>query len=254
MDRRPVTCANAFTGSGGFEVCGECARKLPYTPPCWPDCRRADLRVCRGRGYVIAVETNTIALDNSGVTRRLAPTETNGPFRSSTLACGLAKDVPERESPRHGSCGRSCIDTAAVCAVVARRSASGTMTVSSVAGRDAPDRPSGTTPPRRATVPVRKGRRVALPSGDDQHHGRAAGVPGGPPPSPCPGRGPDPPRDGLRPGTLPLRNCAINTAWAQLAAISADLIAWLRLLALTPQLAKAELKALRSGSCTYPPD
>ena len=51
---------------------------------------RADLRVCRGWGYVIAVETNTIALDNSGVTRRLGPTETNGPFRSSTLACGLA--------------------------------------------------------------------------------------------------------------------------------------------------------------------
>jgi len=41
-------------------------------------------------GYVIAVETNTIALDNSGVTRRLGPTETDGPFRSSTLACGLA--------------------------------------------------------------------------------------------------------------------------------------------------------------------
>jgi hypothetical protein len=34
------------------------------------------------------METNTIALDNSGVTRRLGPTETNGPFRSSTLAWG----------------------------------------------------------------------------------------------------------------------------------------------------------------------
>jgi len=33
--------------------------------------------------------------------------------------------VPERECPRHGSCGRSCIDTAAVCAVVARRSTHG---------------------------------------------------------------------------------------------------------------------------------
>ena len=43
-----------------------------------------------GWGYAIAVETNTIALDNSGVTRRLGPTETSGPFRSSTLACGLA--------------------------------------------------------------------------------------------------------------------------------------------------------------------
>ena len=59
---------NARTDLGGIEVCGECARKLGFTPPCWPDCRRADLRVCRGWGYAIAVETNTIALDNSGVT------------------------------------------------------------------------------------------------------------------------------------------------------------------------------------------
>jgi len=46
-------------------------------------------------------------------------------------------------------------------------------------------------------------------------------------------------------GRFPSRDFAINTAWAQLAAISADLIAWLRLLALTPDLAKAEPKALR---------
>ena len=52
--------------------------------------RRADLWACRGWGYAIAVETNTIALDGSGMTRRLGPTETNRPFRSSTLALGLA--------------------------------------------------------------------------------------------------------------------------------------------------------------------
>jgi hypothetical protein len=46
-------------------------------------------------------------------------------------------------------------------------------------------------------------------------------------------------------GRFPSRDFAINTAWAQLIAISADLIAWLRLLALTPQLAKCEPKALR---------
>lgn len=46
-------------------------------------------------------------------------------------------------------------------------------------------------------------------------------------------------------GRFPSRDFAINTAWAQLVAISADLIAWLRLLALTPELAKAEPKALR---------
>ena len=38
-------------------------------------------------------------------------------------------------------------------------------------------------------------------------------------------------------GRFPSRDFAINTAWAQLVAISADLIAWLRLLALTPELA-----------------
>ena len=46
-------------------------------------------------------------------------------------------------------------------------------------------------------------------------------------------------------GRFPSRDFAINTAWAQLVAMSADLIAWLRLLALTPQLAKCEPKALR---------
>jgi len=46
-------------------------------------------------------------------------------------------------------------------------------------------------------------------------------------------------------GRFPSRDFAINTAWAQLTAISADLIAWLRLLALTPELTKAEPKALR---------
>jgi hypothetical protein len=46
-------------------------------------------------------------------------------------------------------------------------------------------------------------------------------------------------------GRFPSRDFAINTAWAQLAAISADLIAWLRLLALSPELAKVEPKALR---------
>lgn len=44
---------------------------------------------------------------------------------------------------------------------------------------------------------------------------------------------------------LPSREFAINTAWCQAVAIAADLTAWLRLLALTGDLAKAEPKALR---------
>jgi hypothetical protein len=74
-----------------------------------------------------------------------------------------------------------------------------------------------------------------------------------PTPRPRPGRRPDPQRQGLRPGTVSLPGVRDHTAWAQLVAISADLIAWLRLLALAPELAKAEPKALRYRPCTSPP-
>lgn len=46
-------------------------------------------------------------------------------------------------------------------------------------------------------------------------------------------------------GRFPSREFAINTAWLAAVAIAADLIAWLRMLALTGALAKAEPKALR---------
>ncbi len=46
-------------------------------------------------------------------------------------------------------------------------------------------------------------------------------------------------------GRFPSREFAINQAWTQITAIAADLIAWLRLLALTGDLAKAEPKTLR---------
>jgi hypothetical protein len=46
-------------------------------------------------------------------------------------------------------------------------------------------------------------------------------------------------------GRFPSREFAINSAWAQLAAIAADLTAWLRLLALGADLATAEPKKLR---------
>jgi hypothetical protein len=46
-------------------------------------------------------------------------------------------------------------------------------------------------------------------------------------------------------GRFPSREFNINQAWTTLTAIAADLIAWLRLLALTDDLAKAEPKALR---------
>lgn len=46
-------------------------------------------------------------------------------------------------------------------------------------------------------------------------------------------------------GRLPSREFAINTAWCQIAAIAADLIAWLQIIALDGELAKAEPKRLR---------
>ena len=46
-------------------------------------------------------------------------------------------------------------------------------------------------------------------------------------------------------GRFPSREFAINTAWLSVVAIAADLVAWLRLLALTGALATAEPKALR---------
>jgi hypothetical protein len=46
-------------------------------------------------------------------------------------------------------------------------------------------------------------------------------------------------------GRFPSRDFAINTAWMTAVAIAADLVAWLRLLALTGPLATAEPKALR---------
>jgi hypothetical protein len=46
-------------------------------------------------------------------------------------------------------------------------------------------------------------------------------------------------------GRLPSREWAINSAWVQIAAVAADLLAWLQLLALDGDLAKAEPKLLR---------
>ena len=46
-------------------------------------------------------------------------------------------------------------------------------------------------------------------------------------------------------GRFPSRKFSINTAWLTVVAIAADLVAWLRMLALTGALASAEPKALR---------
>ena len=46
-------------------------------------------------------------------------------------------------------------------------------------------------------------------------------------------------------GRLPSCEYAINQAWVQIVAVAADLVAWLRLLALEGDLAKVEPKTLR---------
>jgi hypothetical protein len=46
-------------------------------------------------------------------------------------------------------------------------------------------------------------------------------------------------------GRFPSREFTINQAWTLITAIAADLVAWLRLLALSSDLAKTEPKALR---------
>ena len=45
----------------------------------------------------------------------------------------------------------------------------------------------------------------------------------------------------------------MNKAWQAAALTAATLLAWLKLLALDGTLAKAELKTLRTASCTPPP-
>jgi hypothetical protein len=78
-------------------------------------------------------------------------------------------------------------------------------------------------------------------------------VPGSPAPRsrprlgapPACGAGPDPGRQGLRPGPVPFHEYPINTAWLTLVAVSADLISWLHLLALPDALNACEPKALR---------
>ena len=44
---------------------------------------------------------------------------------------------------------------------------------------------------------------------------------------------------------MPSRHYTVNTAWCQAASIACDLLAWLRLLALDGDLARAEPKTLR---------
>jgi hypothetical protein len=60
-----------------------------------------------------------------------------------------------------------------------------------------------------------------------------------------PGRGPDPLREGHRPGPLPVTLVAINQAWLTVVTLAVDLIAWTQHLLLHGDLAKAEPKMLR---------
>lgn len=104
-------------------------------------------------------------------------------------------------------------------------------------------------PHPRAALVVRGDRRVALLSRRNQHAGRrqrSARAPRGPPPG-AHARVEDRIRhakdSGL--GRFPSREFAINQPWTMLPTIAADLIAWLRLLALPEALKGVRAKALR---------
>jgi len=101
---------------------------------------------------------------------------------------------------------------------------------------------------RCAVVAVRGTGRVAPPGLRHQYPTRPARVPRGTAPCPCPGRGSDPTRQGLRAGRFPSREFDINQVWLTLVQVAADLTSWTRLLAPTGDanvLKGCEPKALR---------
>jgi hypothetical protein len=67
-------------------------------PPCWPDSPNADLRGRWVRGYVIAVEADTIAIG-----RRQCRSFSSGDL--STDSASLSLDQPVDEAPSRLTCG-----------------------------------------------------------------------------------------------------------------------------------------------------
>ena len=115
-----------------------------------------------------------------------------------------------------------------------------------LAGGHADPDPPGEPAPRRAAVPVRAARGQALPGHRDQYPARPDPVPRSPPPDPgTESRTASAAAKAPACGHLPSRDYQVNTAWCQAASIACDLLAWLRLLALDGDLAKAEPKTLR---------
>jgi hypothetical protein len=54
-------------------------------------------------------------------------------------------------------------------------------------------------------------------------------------------------------GRFPSHNFAVNSAWLTASLMAATLLAWLQLLALDRDLAKASPRPCATGSCTPPP-
>ncbi|MBK7624268.1 MAG: transposase [Kineosporiaceae bacterium] len=112
-------------------------------------------------------------------------------------------------------------------------------------------RPPRTPAPRRSCPCSRRPTAGATRSSPPTPHphrrqARATGLPGGPPPRPRP-RVEDSIRNGKNTGLghLPSKHYSLNQARCLAATIAADLLAWLRLLCLSGELAKAEPKTLR---------
>jgi hypothetical protein len=72
----------------------------------------------------------------------------------------------------------------------------------------------------------------------------------GPPPCPGPVRGLHPQRQEHRLTHLPLKHAKINQVWLATTAIACNLLAWLRLLCLSGDLAKPNARSCATASCT----
>jgi hypothetical protein len=67
---------------------GECAGKFGSMPPCWPDSPNADLQGRWARGYVIAVEADTIAIG-----RRQCLSFSSGDLSTDSASLSLDRPV-----------------------------------------------------------------------------------------------------------------------------------------------------------------
>ena len=180
---------------------------------------------------------------SAGSTRSAGPSPpaSRPPWRSPTgWACGSRPPTPParcartRSSPTSPACSASLTGWPAHHTVIARKEPLHPRYV-----KDA------------SAYEVRQG--DALPDVRHQHPPRAGRVPGRPAPQARPRRAEDPRSEGVRDGPAALARDRVNAAWLTATALAGDLRAWLQLLALDGDLAKATPRPCATASCTSRP-